>query len=70
MTDTDNTVTHTTVCRYKYSGPETHGHTSYDEALGFAQSRAKVNGVGQVSVQINRIDDGHDVWIETIGGIR
>ena len=71
MTDTDNTVTHTTVCRYKYSSPEIHGHTSYQETLGFAQSRMEVNPTGSVSIQINRLEtNGHERWIETIGGVR
>ena len=77
MTTTENTVTHTTVTRYKYSSPETHGHTGYQEALEFAHSRLNVNPTGSVSVQLNRLEadkrypDGiHELWIETLGGVR
>ncbi len=70
MTSTQDTATHQTVTRYRYSGPEVHGHTSYAAALAFAQQRMAINGVGDVSIEIDRIENGRDRWIETVGGIR
>ena len=77
MTDATRIATHTTVTRYRYSGPETHAHCSYREALAFAHARLEVNGVGNVSVAVHRIEEDprwangvHDRWIETLGGVR